>query len=62
MDVRDFSERPTNDLRPTKPPRKNKVMLKILIPPPGCPDYMAMNATIMGIPKPQHTEVKGIIP
>ena len=30
----DISERPTNDKRPTKPPRKPKVMLQNLIPPP----------------------------
>ena len=44
MDVRDFSEGPPNNQRPPKPPRKTKVMLQNLIPPPGCPDYMAMNA------------------
>ena len=62
LDIRDFSERPTNEKRPPKPPRKTKVILQNLIPPPGCPDYMAMNATIMGIPNPQHTEARGIIP
>ena len=45
-----------------KPPRKTKVMLMNLIPPPCCPDYMAINVTVMGIPKPQHTEKRGIIP
>ena len=62
MDVRDFSERPANDHRPPKPPTKPRVMLQNLIPPPGCPDYIAMNATVMGIPKPQHNEVRRIIP
>ena len=62
MDVRDFSERPANDLRPPKPPRKTKVILQNLIPPPGCPDYMAMNHTVMDIPKPQPPEIRGIIP
>ena len=62
MDIRDFSERPTNNQRPPKPPRKPKVMLQNLIPPPGCPDYMVMNAAIMGIPRPQKPEVRGIIP
>ena len=52
MDVRDFSSRPTNDLRPPKPPRKTQVIHQNLIPPPGCPDYVAMNHAIMGIPKP----------
>ena len=62
MDVRDFPERPPNDERPTKPPRKPKVMLQNLIPPPDYPDYMAMNTAIMGIPKPQHAEIRGTIP
>ena len=52
MDVRDFSERPINDKRPTKPARQPKVMLQNLIPLPDCPDYMALNAAVMGIPKP----------
>ena len=57
MDVRDFSERPTNDLRPPKPPRKPKVILQNLIPPPGCPDYV-----VIGIPKPPLPEIRGILP
>ena len=52
MDVRDFSDRPPNDCRPPKPPRKPKVILQNLTPPPECPDYMAMNHTVMGIHKP----------
>ena len=62
MDVRDFSERHANDLRPPKPPRKPKVMLQNLIPPPVSPDYIAMNAAVMGIPRPQPSEIRGIIP
>ena len=62
MDVRDFSERPTNDLRPPKPPRKTKIILQNLIPPPGCPDYVAMNHAVMGIPKPPLPEIRGILP
>ena len=62
MDVRDFSERPPNDQRPLKPPRKPKEMLQNLVLPPGCPDYVSMDASTMGIPKPQFTEVRGIIP
>ena len=41
MDIRDFSERPTNDMKPPKSPRKTKAHVLDLIPPPGCPDYMA---------------------
>ena len=37
-------------------------MLQNLIPPLGCPDYMAMNAAVAGIPKPQCTEIRGILP
>ena len=37
MDVRDLSERPTNDQRPPKLPRKTKVMLQNLIPPSRLP-------------------------
>ena len=62
MDVRDFSERSANDKRPPKSPQKHKVMLQNLIPLPDCPDYMAMNAAITGIPKPQHIEIRGIHP
>ena len=61
MDMRDYSERPTDDKRPPKPPRKTKVMFQNLIPPLGCPDYMAVNAAIVGIPKPQTTEIRGIL-
>ena len=49
MDIRDFSERPANDMRPPKPPRKTKAYIIDIIPPPGCTDYMAMNHTVMGI-------------
>ena len=61
MDVRDFSERPLNDKRPPKPPCKSMVMLQNLTPPPGCPEFMAMNVAITGIPKPQPTEIRGIL-
>ena len=54
MNFRGFSKRPVNNKRPTKPPRKPKVMLQNLIPTPDCHDYMAMDAAIMDIPKPQH--------
>ena len=60
--VRDFSERPANDRRPPKPACKLRVMLQSLFPlPPGCPDYMAMNAAATGILKPQSTEIRGIL-
>ena len=62
MGMRDFSENPANDQRPSKPAHKTKVMLQNLIPPPGCPDYMAINAAIAGIPKPQTTRIRGILP
>ena len=63
LDVRDFSERPMNDSRPPKPAHKPKVMLQTLFPPPpGCPDYIAMNATVAGILKPQSMEIRGILP
>ena len=61
MDVRDFSERPTNDCRPPKPPRKTKLILQNLIPPPGCPDYVVMNHTVMGIPKPPLPKIRKIL-
>ena len=37
IDIRDFSERPTNNMRPPKPPRKTKAYILDIIPPPGCP-------------------------
>ena len=61
MDIGDFSERPPNDLRPPKPPKKPKVILQNLTPPPGCPDYMAMNHMVMGIPKPQLPEIRSFL-
>ena len=62
MVVRDFSERPANNHRPPKPPRKPKVMLQNLIPSPGCPDYAVMSHTVMGIPRPPLPEIRGIFP
>ena len=50
MNLRDFSERPTNDMRPPKPPRKTKAYIMDLISPSECPDYMGMNHAVMGIP------------
>ena len=35
VDIRDFSERPANNMRPPKPPRKTKSYILDLIPPPG---------------------------
>ena len=35
MDIRDFSERPTNDMRPPKPPRKTKAYIMDIIPLQG---------------------------
>ena len=58
MDVRDFSQRPANDLRPPKPPRKPKVILQNLTSPPGCPDHMALNHAVRGIPKPSLPEIR----
>ena len=61
MDIRDFSERPTNDLRPTKLIRKTRVIHQSLIPPPGYPDYVVMNHAVMGIPKPTLPEIRAIL-
>ena len=61
MDIRDFSGRPANDMRPPKPPRKTKAYIMDLIPPPGCPDYMAMNHTFMCIPKPLLPEIRSLL-
>ena len=61
MDIRDFSERPANDMRPAKPPRKTKAYIMDIIPPPGCTDYMAMNHTVMGIPKPPLPEIRSLL-
>ena len=61
MDIRDFSERPANDMRPPNPPRKTKEHILNLIPPPGCPDYMAVNHIVMGIPKPPLPEIRSLL-
>ena len=58
MDIMDFSERPTNVLRPPKLPRKTKVIWQNLISLPGCPDYVAMNHAVVGIPKPTLPEIR----
>ena len=62
MAVRDFSERPANDLRPPKLPRKPKVILQNLALSPGCPDYVAMNHMVMGILKPPLPEIRSFPP
>ena len=41
---------------------KPKAILQNLTPPPGCPDYMAMNHTVMGIPKPPLPEIRSFLP
>ena len=61
MDIRDFSERPTNDMRPPKPPRKTKTYIMDIISPPGCPDYMMMNQAVMGIPKPPLLDIRSLL-
>ena len=61
MDIRDFSGRPANDMRPPKPPRKIKEYIMDIIPPPGCPNYMAMNHAVMGMPKLPLPEIRSLI-
>ena len=61
IDIKDFSERPANDMRPPKPPRKTKAYIQDLIPPPESPDYMAMNHMVMGIPKPPLSEIWSLL-
>ena len=61
MDIRDFSERPANDMKPPKPPRKTKAYIMDIIPPPGCPGYMAMNHAVMGIPKAPLPEIRSLL-
>ena len=56
-DIRDFSGRLVNDMRPPKPLRKTKAYIMDIIPSPGCPDYMAMNHAVMSIPKPPLPEI-----
>ena len=48
-------------MRPPKAPRKTKAYTQDLIPPPGSPDYRAMNHTVMGIPKPPLTEIRSLL-
>ena len=61
VDIRDFSERPTDDMRPPKPLGKTKAYIMDIIPPPGCPDYMAMNHGVMVIPKPPLPEIRSLL-
>ena len=61
MDIRDFSERPIDDMRPPKPPRKTKAYILDLIHPPGSPDYMVMNYVVMDIPKPPLLEIRSLL-
>ena len=61
MDINDLSERPANDMRCPKPSGKTKAYIQDLIPPPGCPDYMAMNHAVMDIPKPPLPEIRSLL-
>ena len=61
MDIRDFSERPMNDMRPPKPLRKTKAYIIDIIPPPGCPNYIVMSHVAMGIPKPPLPEIRTLL-
>ena len=58
MDIRDFSERPANDKRPPKPPWKLNMMVQDLIPPPDYSNYVSMDASAMGIPRPHFQEIQ----
>ena len=61
MDIRDFLERLTRH-NTLNPPRKPRVYLQEVIPPPpGSPDYMAMNPMVMGIPKPLLPEIRSLL-
>ena len=61
MDIREFSERSANDIRPPKPPRKTKNYIQDIIPPPGFQDYMAMNHPVMGNPRPPLPELRSLL-
>ena len=66
MDIREFSERPANDIpandmRPPKLPRKTKSYIHDVIPPPACTDYMVMNHTVRGTPKPPLPEIRSLL-
>ena len=54
-----FQKDPKIDMRPQKPPRKTKAYTLDLIPPPGFPDYMAMNHAVMG--KPALPEIRSLL-
>ena len=63
IDVRDFSERPTNDRRPPKPICNPTVIIQNFFPAsPACTDYIAMNAATADPTKPYLTEDRGILP
>ena len=61
MDIRDFSERSTNNMRPPKPPRNTEACIQDLILPPRCPDYIVKNNAVMGIPKPPLAEFRSLL-
>ena len=61
MDIREFSERPANDMRPPKSPRKTKAYIQDSILPLRCADYMVMNHMVMDIPKPPLPEIKSLL-
>ena len=44
------------------PTRKPNTMVQDLIPPPDYSDYVPMDASVMGIPKPQFPEIQVTIP
>ena len=61
MEIREFSERPDNDIKPPKPSRKTKPHIQDVIPPPGFQDYMAMNHPVMGNPRPPLPEIRVLL-
>ena len=47
---------------PPKPPRKPNMTVQDLIPPPDYSDYVLVDASTLGIPKPQFPEIQGTTP
>ena len=61
MDVRDFSERPPNNLRPPKPPKKIQGNPPKFNSTSRMSRFMVMNHVVMGIPKPPLSEIRSFL-
>ena len=56
--LENFQGYPTKDKSPQKPPKRSKVFVQDIIPPPEYTDYMAMSNAVMAVPKSPLPEIR----